>query len=201
MKIRSTLLTLVAFLMLGVCGELRAQEDDTLAFQLTASEKALAADLAETAIAHLRTPSPLYLVRTRLVREKSGRRLAQVTHYRYDGDLAILTLVDLGEKQVREVKEEPHLTVPLAEEELRRARDLALADPRVRKELGSAVGSVEVEELVLRTADEKDEFFGHRVVRLLFLQGGIYLERPLVLVDLTAQKVVIAPVSTEPHPH
>jgi hypothetical protein len=210
MKIRITLPVLV--ILLGICGSLRAQEeDDTRAFQLTASEKRSAIERAETEITqrNLRTGGPLYLVRTRLVRDKRPggstdaevRRLAQVTHYRYDGDLAILTLIDLEQQQVLEVREVPHLTVPLAEEELDGAQDLALADPRVRKELGSSVDSVLIEALVLRTPDEKDQFFGHRVVRLLFLRGGSYLDRPVVLVDLTARKVVIVPVPDEPHPH
>jgi hypothetical protein len=40
-------------------------------------------------------------------------------------------------------------------------------------------------------AEEKDPCWSHRCVRLLFRDGDVYRSEPIVVVDLTAQKVVV----------
>src|SRR6185295_9855135 len=97
--------------------------------------------------------------------EKEGaaeKRYALVTHYRYEDDAAILTLVETGASRVAKVDVIPHLPVVLSSEEFQRASALALKDPQVARELGARAGQVKTEGLLLRTSDEKDRLFGHR---------------------------------------
>lgn len=195
--------SVAAALALGAVlgGALWAKEDEevTAAFQLTEAEKLLAVQLTEQAITsrELRNGSALYLVETELVVEKpevegeAGKRLARITHYRYDGDLSIFTLIDLGAQATRQMEVEAHLPVPFAHEEYRAAADLALANPRVRAALGERERLVKAEGLVLRTSDPADRYFGHRVLRIMFKLENDYLTRPIALVDLTAQTVVL----------
>ena len=174
-------------------------EEDTSAFQLTEPEKLLAVQLTEQAITSrdLRNGSALYLVESELVIEKpaidgeAGLRLARITHYRYDGDLSIFTLVDLAAQTTRRMDVVPHVPVPFAHEEYQTAAALALAHPRVRAALGVHEPRVKAEGLALRTSDPSDRFFGHRVLRLMFKLGDDYLTRPIALVDLTAQTVEV----------
>lgn len=152
-------------------------------------ERVLAVSLAEAAVAPLRTSSPIYVVDLRLTRRGSADqpRHALVTHYRYDGDLAILTTVDLGAQQAVTQDTVPHMDVPLAEEEVARARELALADPQVRRALGPDLEGLVVEPMIIRAVSPSDPLFGHRLVSLLLAsqQGG----SAEVSVDLTAEEV------------
>ena len=167
-------------------------------FQPTAAEREVAVALAEGAIAErkLRTASPLYVTNVDLVRDKaddaeSEERLAMVTHYRYEGDLAIQTLVNLTEKKVVSLESIPHLPTPLVAQEFSLARELALSRADVKQALEEYRDRLNVEALVVRTASEDDPLFGHRVVRLLFRVGQDYLSTPIVMVDLTEKKVII----------
>jgi hypothetical protein len=176
----------------------------TPAAPLNEAERKAAASLAEQALKGrlLWAPRDFYLIDVELLRDKEAEtsRRALVTHFRYEGDLAILSVVDLDARQVVRVETRPHQAVGLAEEELRRAEQLALQDPRVAEALGDARAKVRVEALVIRTGDEKDPYFGHRVVRLLFKLGADYLASPVVNVDLTAGRVDLpAPVEAPPH--
>lgn len=180
---------------------LQAQDDEAFRrpFQLTEAEKLLAVQLTDQALTsrELRNGSPLYLVETELVREKpeiegqEGKRLAKITHYRYDGDLSIFTLIDLAAASTRQMEVVPHQPVPFSVEEYQAASQLVLADPRVRAVLGERVEKVKVEGLALRTADSKDRYFGHRVLRMLFKYDNDYITRPIAMVDLTTQMVIV----------
>jgi hypothetical protein len=180
-------------------GAAEEEEEDTSAFQLTEAEKLLAVQLTDQAITSrdLRNGSPLYLVETELVVEKAevegapGKRLARITHYRYDGDLSIFTLIDVSAQSARRMDVVPHHPVPFSNEEYEAAAGLALADRRVRSLLGERLTQVQVEGLALRTSDPADRYFGHRVLRLMFKLGHDYLTRPIAVVDLTAQTVVV----------
>lgn len=176
-------------------------------FEVTPAEAAAAAELAEKAIVarELRGAGPFYLVATEVVRDKAaeeeggGQRAILTTHYRYQGDLTIRTRVDLRRSEVVAVDALVGVPAPLAQEELDRARDLAFADPAVRRALGEQLGAVRVEPLVVRTADEEDPFYGRRLVRLLFKTATGYLRQPIVLVDLSGEKVIVeAPPATRP---
>lgn len=160
---------------------------------LTAAEHALAAEVADQAVARFRTAAPMYLVEMELIRPKEPEqpRRAQVTHYRYEGDLSIFTTVDLARGEVVGIDTAAHLPVPLAAAEVEAAERLARADRRVQAALARHPGDVRVEALLTRAASPEDPLFGNRVVRLLFRTERGYLEEPVVFVDLTERRVMI----------
>lgn len=128
---------------------------------------------------------------------EEGRPLYQVTHYRYVDDTAIVSVVDLERGAVLNQREVPHLPVMLTAEELAQARELALAQPPVREAL-ARYPNVTVEPLLVRVGNDRDPWFGHRIVRLLFRVDRDYLTRPIVYVDLTTSRVQIG---EEAHQH
>lgn len=160
---------------------------------LTTAERALAVRLTEEAVRPLRTDAPMYLVDVELLRPKDPgeARQALVMHYRYDGDLGILTTVDLSGQRVIALDTVPHLPLPFAAEEVDRARRLARDDPRVARALEPHGDAVRIEALPVRTVSPDDPLYGRRVLRLLFRVPRGYLEEPVVLVDLTAGVVII----------
>lgn len=196
---RLALLT-TALLLIAAARLAALQEPARAGGELTASERSAASELAQKALerARLRTPGPLYLVGTELLRDKRAEergvfdRQAMVTHYRYDGDLTILTRVNVTRGEVERIDTVPHLPAALAPEEFRRAKDLALADVRVQRAL-ARFGEVTIEPLAIRTASRDDPIFGHRLVRLLFRKGPDYLREPVVVVDLTTAQVILEP--------
>ena len=137
----------------------------------------------------------LVYVTTEVVREKTEdgedgpEDLYRVIHYRYDDDAAIHSLVNLRTSATIDQRALPHLPTSLAAEELEAAKVLALKDPKVQRALGKDAARVEVEGLVIRTASEKDPWYGRRVVKLLFRVGRDYRHSPSVIVDLTKQSV------------
>jgi hypothetical protein len=172
--------------------------------ELTPEEQRLARELATPAAQRFATRGPFYLVAIERLRDKAAEdadstaRFAVVTHYRYDGDVAIRSVVDLARRAVVRTDSAPHRPTPLASEELDQARRLALENAAVRAALGARADQVMVEALVLRTSSPRDPIYGHRVVRLLFRVGADYLREPMVLVDLHTSTVTIEP--TEPAP-
>lgn len=172
--------------------------------ELTAEDQRLARELATPAAQRFATTGPLYLVAIERLRDKdaeaadSNARFAVVTHYRYDGDLAIRSTVDLVRRAVVRTDSAAHRPTPLAPEELEQARRLALENAAVRRALGARADQVTVEALVLRTSSPRDPIFGHRVVRLLFRVGADYLREPIVLVDLHTSAVTIEPTEAAP---
>lgn len=166
---------------------------------LTTIEQDQARRLAASAVEQraLVVRRPVVIGRVELLRAKgedgepSAERHALVTLYRYEGDLGILAAVNLAKQAVVSLDTVPGLPVPLAQEEFDRARTLALADPEVRRSLGGDADRVVIEPLVLRTSDTSDSLYSRRVVRLLFRIGQDYLSDPIVLVDLTAERVLL----------
>jgi hypothetical protein len=164
------------------------------ALELTTAEQATVRELAEQALkAKGLVKGKVYLTRIEVFRDtsaKTNQRNALVTHYHYDGDLAILTSINLGRKQVTKVETIPHLPTSLAPEELAAAEKCARADPEVRKALARYPAPLEVDALVVHTVVPNAPTFHHRVVRLTFRQGREYLlYGPVVDVDLTTGTV------------
>jgi hypothetical protein len=164
---------------------------------LTAAEQEAAAIVAFNDIVErrIRGEGPIFFVHAEPYADKTDtsgqRRLALVTHYRYQGDTAITSIVDISASRVLDVRETANIPVPLARAEFEQARELALADPAVQAALGTNRGNVVVEPLLLHTASREDPLYAHRVVRLLFRMGRDYLESPIVHVDLTTRRVLI----------
>lgn len=140
----------------------------------------------------------LYAVATELLPAKDadekagGDRKALVTHYQYEGDMAIFSTVNLMQSAVVNVERVPHVPVPLSQQEFVRAKTLALAHPDVMAKVDSYRDRLTIEALLTRSPMETDPLYGHRVVSLLFRVGSNYLSIPEVVVDLTTEKVLVA---------
>jgi hypothetical protein len=170
------------------------------AFRPTRQEQQLALRAAEQSIKDrgLRTESPTYLVSVELVHEKHvPDRQALVTHYRTEGDLTILTTVNLATGAVTHAEAIPHLPTALSKEEADAARRLTLLDTAVKADLAAVGKGVELELMVTRPASSADPLFGHRLVRVLFRVGEDYLHSPVVVVDLTTSTVLVSEPSRE----
>lgn len=185
-------ITVVALtLLLSVSQALSGQSP----YVLSPEEEQLAVDLAleQLEAEQHRIERPLYLAEVDLMREKPliegdpTGRFALVTHYRYKGNLAILTTVDLETAQVVEAQAVPDVPTRLSEAELDLAVEMAFSDPAVVDALGEDGTEVEVEGTVVRY----DPFTGPRLFRLLFRIGADYLSAPIVLVNLTDLDVSI----------
>jgi hypothetical protein len=167
--------------------------------ELTAAERATIRDLAERALKERDLiKGKVYLTRIEVFPDSGGtRRHVTVTHYRYDGDLAIQTSIDLIRKEVTDVETIPHLPTSLAPEEVVEAEKLARANVEVARALAryEAGGKIEVDAVIVRTAIEDDPRYHHRTVRLAFRRGRDYLLHvPFVEVDLTAGTVRVQPL-------
>lgn len=167
-----------------------------MSFKLTSNESTSAKAIAERALTEKKLTSA-YFVQAEVSRDKmaeqEGRaeRKVVVTHYQIEGDLTILTTVNLAKNIAESVETIPHLPTPLSEEEFKMAREMGLADSKVKEALAKDIERVKVEALILRTVAKDDPIFGHRVVRLLFRIDRNYLNEPVVMVDLTTKKVII----------
>jgi hypothetical protein len=169
---------------------------------LTAEERAAAVGLAEQALrSHKLLPDKKTFLTTAHTHrdpaaERRGvfERLALLTYYRYEGDLAVRVYVNLARRRVTNVERLAHFPTPFAPEELRRARELALEHPELKKVFAPFRERLTVEPLSTRSASTKDPLFGHRVIYLLFRVGPRYLTaQGDVLVDLTTETVIIRP--------
>ncbi len=182
--------------------EARAGQPDTS--PLSAAERAAVRELVEKDLkGRGLLKGKTYLTRLEVLPDnhEGTPRRAVATHYRYDGDLAILTSIDLDRRQVLEVETVPHLPTSLAPEELAEAERLAREHVEVARALARyRTIKIEVDALVTTTVDEKAFGYRHRLVRIYFRQGRDYLlYAPKVDVDLTAGKVRVYPAD-KPHP-
>jgi Cu2+-containing amine oxidase len=201
-------------LVLGACAGLgeRPTDDPTIAAlppspaPLSDEERQRAVAIAERSAetARLLEAGRSVLADVELVRDKTleeaGRpdRLALVTHYRYEGDLTIETLVNVTRGRVLEVRTAEHRATPLSAGEVERAKTLAFDDPNVRAALDVPAERILVEPLLTSAGSPDDPLFGHRVVRLLFMVDRDYLAQPIVLVDLTDERVIVEPAQRSP---
>lgn len=135
-------------------------------------------------------------------RDAESPRNALVVHYRYDGNLAIYTSINIGRKKVTKVEAEPHGPTCLAPEELARALKLVRASADVHKALAKhgPPEKFEVDALIAHTADSKSPIYQHRAVRVWFRQDRTYLlYGPMVEVDLTTETVRVYPGGDDKH--
>src|SRR5262245_13835754 len=102
---------------------------------LTADEHRMVVDLVEKTLKEKGVfKGKTYLTQLEVhrdTRDAESPRNALVVHYRYEGNLAIFTSVNIGRKEVTRVESEPDCPTCLAPEELARAIKLAHASPEV----------------------------------------------------------------------
>lgn len=174
---------------------------------LTNHERITATRLAEDALrsARLFTQRKMYLTESHIIRNTSQEmrgvfeRRVMLNYYRYEGDLSIHVLIDLTRERVLEVKQRPRSFSPISTEESELAKQMALTNPQLSAALGPFRDRLSIEVLTLRLTLPGDPLFRHRVVHLLFRSGSTYLMRhSRVLVDLTAEKVIIEPAPGMP---
>jgi hypothetical protein len=161
---------------------------------LSAAEQAELRQLTETALRKRGLlKGKVYLTRMELFLDATGKttfRNALVQHYCYEGDLTFVTAVNLDRKRVLDIETRPHFPTSLAPEELKRAEELARANPQVKRALAREKEPVGVDALVIYTTVPEAPTYHHRVVRLAFRRGRTYLlYAPLADVDLTAETV------------
>jgi Cu2+-containing amine oxidase len=116
-------------------------------------------------------------------------RHAEVLFYRYDGDVGIRAVVDLVQQAVRDVTRVDGQAVPVTEEEVTEAGELALHDSTVFQRLGEARREYKIEGMRILATRENDPCYRHRCVDLLFRRGAQYLVAFPVTVDLTSRDV------------
>lgn len=166
--------------------------------QLTAEERTAVRNLAEQTLKERGLlKGKVYLTRIDVYCDSDREeRHAIAIHYRYEGDLAILTHIDLGTMKVTEVEPIAHLPASLAPEELVEAEKLARANREVARALARHANGpkIEVGAQLAITAVPDAPTYHHRVVRLFFRRGREFLlYMPNVDVDLTAGTVRVQP--------
>jgi hypothetical protein len=173
---------------------------------LTPEEHRLVLDLAQQALKDKNLlKGKMVLTSLEVLRNTKDRespRNALLIHYRYDGNLAIFTSVNIGRRAVTKVETEAHFPTSLAPEEVARAIELAHASADLRKALAKygPPEKLEVDPLVAHTADPQSPVYGHRAVRLFYRQGRTYLlYGPTVLVDLTTETVRVSAGGDDGH--
>jgi len=162
---------------------------------------------ASAALTELRRRDPalaagrIFFVHAEMLNDKAAGRRALVQHYRYEGDVTFTSIVDLAANQVVDVRSAAHVPTPLSPEEVSAAQTRALQEAPVRS-LTSQYGQVTLEPRAIRSTSPDDPLFGHRAIEFFFLTPRGYLvNTPRVIVDLTADRVLIQerPPSAPPH--
>jgi hypothetical protein len=195
---RNASLTLLALCVLAACQMNMGGRTVKRVDMLSAEDRQVAGELATAGLQQRAMIPPedprVYLVDVQELRDKhdesqSDPRRALVTHYRYQDDTAIQSVVDLAGKSVENVETLRHVAVPLADEEVKAALTLAKSDGRVA-EIMNRPGVV-TEHLLLSTASNDDPLYGYRIVRLMFRVDRDYVRAPIVLVNLTRRSVTL----------
>lgn len=122
--------------------------------------------------------------------KEAPRRLAEVTHFKYEGGETIRTTVDLGTREVVKVEVLKAYPTPLAPDELTAAVSLAKEkSPAVRAFYEKHPNDVQVQALAPVVADAKSPRFGHRIALLTFRTKKDARDSLLIDVDLTNRTI------------
>lgn len=163
---------------------------------LSLREQALARRLAEEELLKpehgIAAGERIYFTRVNLIpapNADSPQREAIVTHYRYEGNQAILTYVDLRSESVYKVEKVTNLPTPLSEEEYRLAIELARADPRLAGFFADHEPDLQIDAKLCWPSEVRDSTQPHRNVELIFRDDDGWLVEPLVWVDLVRRIV------------
>jgi hypothetical protein len=131
-------------------------------------------------------------------------RFAMVTFCRYSGNVGVSAVVNLRSGAVSQVTSISCDDVVMTTSELQAARDLAVADARVRALLGADASTFQVranpntpapanlvQGLRVQDFDSTGACYQRRCLSLLFRRGNTYVQGTEVVVDLTGQTVTL----------
>lgn len=131
-------------------------------------------------------------------------RYAEVVFFRREGEFGVRAVVDLTSRAVTEATRLPSQEVPMTQADVAEAWELAKRDSQVREALGADLGRFVVqppagprrapyvvEALRIGATAEDDPCAKHRCLMLLFRRGAAYLVKPVITVDLSAQRVQV----------
>jgi hypothetical protein len=174
---------------------------------LTPAEHARAIALAEPQAAistasalhpdavHARSgPNRVVVTDVQAVGAETSERLAVVTLYQYEGNVTVNRLVDLNSGRVVEEDRMQGGGARFTNVENEYARQLLLADERVRRLVDPLQGQVTFNFLLSTTPDPTNPLYGKRVVNVIINTPEGYLtEVPRISVNLTDAAVVVGP--------
>ena len=151
----------------------------------------------------------IQLTAVKLESPKEGERPvrhAEVVLFRLEGEVGARVLVNLQSRLVEQVARLSSNQVPMTNEDLEEARELALRDEELRRAVPEAQtyrvqaitesGTVQraenaVSGLPIRGTKADDPCSKHRCLQLFFRKGRNFLSEPTVIVDLTAKRVYL----------
>lgn len=126
--------------------------------------------------------------------DKTSERLAVVTSYQYEGNLTINRLVDLNSGRVLEEDSIQNGGARFTNVEQQYARELLMADDRIRRLVEPLGGTAQFTFLLTTTPDPNNPLYGKRVVNVLISTPDGYLtEVPRISINLTDAAVVVGP--------
>jgi len=136
------------------------------------------------------------------------QREIEVTLFQPQKEVGARVVVNLRQNNVASVQRLSSAQVPFTDDDLKEAFQLALHDTQVQRALGPAAQSFRIESarppitaaavtenvvsgLPIRSNDAKDPCSKHRCLQLFFRRGTDYLTEPVVIVDLSANHVMV----------
>jgi hypothetical protein len=126
--------------------------------------------------------------------DQTDQRLAVVTLYEYEGNTTVNRLVDVNTGAVLQEDRATHGAAPIAEVEGQFARQLLMADERVRKIVERYQGNARFDLLLTTSEDRSNPLYGKRVVSALVATPYGYLaDGPRISVNLTDATVILEP--------
>lgn len=142
-----------------------------------------------------------------LEQSKQIIRSAEVVLFRPEGEVGVRAVVELAHGTVMDVSRLDSDRVPLTADDLAAAFQLALRNEEVRAALGPAAPSYRIERLGetlgpapdlnvvrglrVRGKSAEDPCAKHRCMQLFFRRGQQFLQKPIVIVDLSASQVYV----------
>jgi hypothetical protein len=126
--------------------------------------------------------------------DKTNERLAVVTLYEYENNTTVNRLVDLNSGRVVDEDRIQNGGARFTNVEQQYARELLMADERVRRLVEPLQGRESFNFLLTTTPDPNNPLYGKRVVNVLISTPEGYLtEVPRISINLTDASVVVGP--------
>jgi len=118
-------------------------------------------------------------------------RKARVIAYNRDTNRAIAATVDLTGNRLVDIQPIDSQDVPLAPEEAREAKTIALEDGRVQALVKRKPAEFKIDAILLQSSEQTDPCNADRCVALSFQRGGEYIAGTSVIVNLSKKTVSV----------